>query len=33
MTDYAALMKIVDELSNRVWDVAAIETRVKQMME
>ncbi len=33
MTDYAALKKKVDELSNRVWDVAAIETRVKQMME
>jgi C_GCAxxG_C_C family probable redox protein len=33
MTDYAALKKKVDELASRDWDVAAIEARVKQMME
>ena len=33
MTDYAALKQKVDELSNRVWDVEAIEARVKKLME
>jgi C_GCAxxG_C_C family probable redox protein len=33
MTDYAALKKKVDELANRVWDVGAIETRVKLLTE
>jgi len=33
MTDYAALKKKVDELSCRVWDVGAIEARVKRLME
>jgi C_GCAxxG_C_C family probable redox protein len=32
MTDYAALKKKVDELAERVWDVPAIEARVKQLM-
>jgi C_GCAxxG_C_C family probable redox protein len=33
MTDYAALKKKVDELASRVWDVGAIETRVKVLTE
>jgi C_GCAxxG_C_C family probable redox protein len=33
MTDYAALKKKVDELACRVWDVGAIEARVKQLTE
>ncbi len=33
MTDYAALKKKVDELASRVWDVPAIEARVKMLME
>jgi C_GCAxxG_C_C family probable redox protein len=32
MTDYAALKKKVDELAERVWDVAGIEARVKKLM-
>lgn len=31
MTDYAALKKKVDELAERVWDVSAIEARVKKL--
>ena len=31
MTDYAALKKKVDELAERVWDVPAIEARVKKL--
>jgi C_GCAxxG_C_C family probable redox protein len=31
MTDYAALKKRVDELSGRVWDVPAIQARVKNL--
>jgi C_GCAxxG_C_C family probable redox protein len=33
MADYAALKKKVDELASRVWDMGAIETRVKQLTE
>jgi C_GCAxxG_C_C family probable redox protein len=33
MTDYAALKKKVDELAERVWDVPAIEARVKVFTE
>jgi C_GCAxxG_C_C family probable redox protein len=33
MTDYAALKKKVDELAERVWDVPAIEARVKLFLE
>jgi C_GCAxxG_C_C family probable redox protein len=33
MTDYAALKKKVDELAARVWDVGAIEARVKKMIK
>jgi C_GCAxxG_C_C family probable redox protein len=33
MTDYAALKKKVDELAERVWDVPAIEARVKAFTE
>lgn len=33
MTDFAALKKKVDELAVRVWDVGAIEARVKQLTE
>jgi len=33
MTDYAALKKKVDELAARVWDVPAIEARVKAFTE
>ncbi|OGP53136.1 MAG: hypothetical protein A2Y65_06520 [Deltaproteobacteria bacterium RBG_13_52_11] len=31
MTDYAALKKRVDELAERVWDVPAIEARIKKL--
>ena len=31
MTDYAALKKKVDELAARVWDIPAIEARVRKM--
>jgi hypothetical protein len=31
MTDYAALKKKVDELAERVWDVPAIQARIKKM--
>ena len=31
MADYAALKKKVDELAERVWDVPALETRVKKL--
>jgi C_GCAxxG_C_C family probable redox protein len=31
MADYAALKKRVDELAERVWDVAALEARVKKL--
>ena len=33
MTDYAALKKKVDELACRVWDIPAIEARVKKMIK
>jgi C_GCAxxG_C_C family probable redox protein len=33
MTDYAALKKKVDELACRVWDIQAIEARVKKLMK
>jgi len=33
MADYVALKKKVDELAERVWDVAAIEARVKKMVK
>jgi C_GCAxxG_C_C family probable redox protein len=33
MPDYAAVKKKVDELAERVWDVEAIEARVKKLME
>lgn len=33
MADYEALKKKVDELAERVWDVAAIEARVKKMVK
>jgi C_GCAxxG_C_C family probable redox protein len=32
MTDYAALKKKVDELEARVWDVPAIEARIKKLL-
>jgi hypothetical protein len=32
MTDYPALKKKVDELAARVWDIPAIEARVKKLM-
>jgi C_GCAxxG_C_C family probable redox protein len=32
MPDYLALKKKVDELASRVWDVGAIETRVKKLI-
>lgn len=32
MPDYLALKKKVDELASRVWDTAAIETRVRKLM-
>ena len=31
MADYAALKKKVDELAERVWDVPAIQARIKKM--
>ena len=31
MTDYAALKKKVDELAARVWDIPAIEARIRKM--
>jgi C_GCAxxG_C_C family probable redox protein len=33
MTDYAVLKKKVDELAARVWDVPAIEARIKKMVK
>ncbi len=33
MTDYAVLKKKVDELACRVWDIPAIEARVKKMIK
>lgn len=33
MTDYPALKKKVDELACRVWDIPAIEARVKKMIK
>lgn len=33
MTDYPALKKKVDELACRVWDIPAIESRVKKMIK
>ena len=33
MADYDALKKRIDELSERVWDDAAIQARVRKMIE